>query len=92
VSSSRPSSSDSESEPSGDRSGPAARSSSAIGFRPRSRVRPRTCSRLPRTVLISPLWAIDRNGWARAQIGWVFVAYRWWKTAYRSSSGARRSG
>ena len=37
-------------------------------------VRPRTCSRLPRTVLISPLWAIDRNGWASRQIGWVFVA------------------
>ena len=33
--------------------------------RPTSAARPRTCSRLPRTVLISPLWAIDRNGWAR---------------------------
>ena len=40
----------------------------------RSRVRPRTCSRFPRTVLISPLWAIERNGWARRQTGWVFVA------------------
>ena len=74
VSSSRPSSSESESEPSGDSSGPASVSSAAIGRAPRSRVRPRTCSRLPRTVLISPLWAIDRNGWASAQVGVVFVA------------------
>ena len=41
---------------------------------PRSRGAPRTCSRLPRTVLISPLWAMARNGWASRHIGWVFVA------------------
>ena len=28
---------------------------------------------LPRTVLISPLWAINRNGWARSQVGKVLV-------------------
>ena len=39
-----------------------------------SPLRPRTCSRLPRTVLISPLWAIERNGCARRQTGCVFVA------------------
>ena len=39
-----------------------------------SPVRPRTCSRLPRTVLISPLWAIERNGCASRQTGCVFVA------------------
>ena len=68
------SSSDCESEPSADRSGPAA---DELGRQPlrRSRpARPRTWARLPRTVLISPLWAIERNGWASRQVGWVFVA------------------
>ena len=74
ISSSSASSSESESEPPGERSGPAARSSAAIAFVPVSRARPRTCSRLPRTVLISPLWAMSRNGWARPQTGCVFVA------------------
>ena len=75
VSSSSASSSDSESEPSGDRSGPAASSSAAMpSAGTTSAVRPRTCSRLPRTVLISPLWEIERNGWASRQTGWVFVA------------------
>ena len=34
-----------------------------------SAARPRTCSRLPRTVLISPLWASARNGWASPHVG-----------------------
>ncbi len=35
----------------------------------------RPCSRLalPRSVLISPLWAIMRNGWASRQLGNVLV-------------------
>ncbi len=74
VRSSSPSSSDSESEPSGESNGPASSSSAANRRAPRSRARPRTCSRLPRTVLISPLWAIARNGWASRQTGVVFVA------------------
>ena len=45
-----------------------------MGLAPWSRVRPRTCSRLPRTVLISPLCEIERNGWARRHTGRVFVA------------------
>ncbi len=40
----------------------------------RSAARPRTCSRFPRTVLISPLWASERKGWASRQSGAVFVA------------------
>ena len=43
----------------------------------------RPCIRLalPRNVLISPLWAIMRNGWASRQLGNVFVLYRWWTMA-----------
>src|SRR5690554_6475476 len=32
--------------------------------------------RLPRIVLISPLWEIYRNGWANRQLGKVFVENR----------------
>ena len=67
ISSSSDSSRESESNPSGESSGPAASSSAATGFAPWSPLRPRTCSRLPRTVLISPLWAIERNGWASSR-------------------------
>ena len=74
VRSSSASSSDSESEPSSDSSGPAARSSRAISDEAASAARPRTCSRLPRTVLISPLCEIERNGWASRHTGRVFVA------------------
>ena len=72
--SSSASSSESESEPSGDRSGPAASSSRARADVATSPGRPRTSSRFPRTVLISPLWEIERNGWASRQTGWVLVA------------------
>ena len=37
--------------------------------------------RLPLAVLISPLWAIIRNGWASSQAGKVFVENREWTTA-----------
>ena len=36
---------------------------------------------LPRSVLISPLWAAILNGWASFQLGNVLVLYRWWTTA-----------
>ena len=55
VRSSSASSSESESEPSSDSSGPAARRARATPEPAASPARPRTCSRLPRTVLISPL-------------------------------------
>ena len=76
VSSSSASSSESESEPSGESSGPAANSSAATPSAGTASRRPaadllRDC---PRTVLISPLWAIERNGWARRQTGCVLVA------------------
>ena len=61
TSSSSASSSDRESETPGERRGPAARRRSAASRRrdetPASSRRPRIASRLPRTVLISPLWA-----------------------------------
>ena len=74
VRSSSASSSDSESDASPDSSGPAARSARATSLVAPSPARPSTWARLPRTVLISPLWAIDRNGWASRQTGCVFVA------------------
>ena len=37
--------------------------------------------RLPRTVLISPLWAMSRYGWANSQAGKVFVENREWTRA-----------
>ena len=36
---------------------------------------------LPRNVLISPLWARNRNGCARCHVGRVLVLYRWCTTA-----------
>ena len=35
----------------------------------------------PRSVLISPLWAIIRYGWASSQLGKVFVEKREWTSA-----------
>ncbi len=37
--------------------------------------------RLPITVLISPLWAMNRNGCASGQLGKVLVENREWTTA-----------
>ena len=75
VRSSSASSSESESEPSGGQQRTGGEKRRARSPEPAaSPARPRTCSRLPRTVLISPLWAIDRNGWASRQTGCVFVA------------------
>ena len=78
TSSSSASSSERESDTSGESRGPAARSRSAAARRrlgiPGSDARPRSASRLPRTVLISPLWATNPNGWASDHTGWVLVA------------------
>jgi hypothetical protein len=52
-----------------------------------------TALRLVRTVLISPLWQVNRNGWASFQFGNVFVLYRRWKLVMPDSKpGAVRSG
>ena len=48
---------------------------------------------LPRTVLISPLWAIIRSGWASSQLGAVLVEKREWTIAkVLASERSRRSG
>ena len=68
------SSSESESEPPGMQQRARAPRARRPSGPPSGARRPRSCSRLPRTVLISPLWARRRNGWASAQVGCVFVA------------------
>src|SRR5262249_40332045 len=48
---------------------------------------------LPRSVLISPLWARYRYGWARAQLGNVLVLKREWTIARAvSTAWSTRSG
>jgi hypothetical protein len=48
---------------------------------------------LPRSVLISPLWAMKRYGWARSQLGKVLVEKREWTMPIAvSMSGWLRSG
>ena len=49
--------------------------------------------RLPRNVLISPLWASMRYGWASSQLGNVFVEKRECTSASRlTTRSSRRSG
>ena len=49
--------------------------------------------RLPRTVLISPLWATKRNGWASGQDGKVLVEKRLCTMAMAlMQRSSRRSG
>ena len=49
--------------------------------------------RLPITVLISPLWAMNRNGWASGQLGNVLVEKREWTTASAEATrSSTRSG
>ena len=49
--------------------------------------------RLPITVLISPLWAMNRNGWASGQAGKVLVEKRECTTASAEATrSSRRSG
>ena len=48
---------------------------------------------LPRSVLISPLWARVRKGWASGQVGSVFVEKRLWMSASADSkASSTRSG
>ena len=46
--------------------------------------------RLPRTVLISPLWAISRKGWASSQRGRTLVENRLCTTAIAVAARASR--
>jgi hypothetical protein len=49
--------------------------------------------RLPITVLISPLWAMNRNGCESGQLGKVLVEKREWTTAIAEAiRSSRRSG
>ncbi len=49
--------------------------------------------RLPMTVLISPLWAMNRNGWASGQLGKVLVEKReWTRPIADSTRSSTRSG
>ncbi len=49
--------------------------------------------RLPMTVLISPLWAMNRNGWASGQLGNVLVEKREWTSPMADSTrSSTRSG
>ncbi|GAA1801687.1 hypothetical protein GCM10009713_09180 [Brevibacterium celere] len=57
--------------------GEASRSEARCASRARIQLR------LPRTVLISPLWAIVPNGWASCHDGNVFVENREWTSAMR---------
>ncbi len=48
---------------------------------------------LPRSVLISPLWARVRNGWASGQVGSTLVEKRLWMRASADSNDSSvRSG
>ncbi len=70
-----------ESEQSGSTTGKASGKSSPK--RSLSRTPSRACIQfmLPRNVLISPLWLMNRFGWARSHDGKVFVANREWTIA-----------
>ena len=63
------------------RSGRAARGRPGIRSEASSASRARIQLRLPMTVLISPLWAMNRNGWASGQLGNVLVEKRECTTA-----------
>ena len=92
CSSSSTSSKDAESDASGEQIGnsrvrsPAMRSDSSSASRARMRLR------LPRMVLISPLWATNRNGCASGHDGKVLVEKRECTSAIAlSSRSSRRS-
>ena len=93
CSSSNTSSSDAESEASGVQIGNSRLRSPGIRSVSRSASRARMRFRLPRTVLISPLWATNRNGCARGQDGKVLVENRECTIAMAlSARSSRRSG
>ncbi len=76
CSSSSTSSNDAESEAPGVQIGKALARSPGISSEASSDSRARIRFRLPRTVLISPLCAMNRNGWASGQAGKVLVENR----------------
>ena len=80
-SSSRTSSNDAESEAPGVQIGNSRSRSPGITSEASSASRARIQLRLPMTVLISPLWAMNRNGWASGQLGKVLVEKRECTTA-----------
>ena len=88
CSSSSTSSNDAESEAPGVQIGKSRSRSPGIRSEASSASRARIQLRLPMTVLISPLWAMNRNGWASGQLGKVFVENRECTTA---SAEATRS-
>ena len=92
CSSSTTSSNEAESESSGVQMGNSRSRSPGITSLASRASRARIQFRLPITVLISPLWAIIRNGWASSQAGKVLVEKRECTTtsalAIRSSSSS----
>ena len=76
CSSSTTSSNEAESEASGVQIGNSRSRSPGMTSLASSASRARIQLRLPFTVLISPLWAIIRNGWASSQAGKVLVENR----------------
>ena len=81
CSSSSTSSNDAESEAPGVQIGYSRSRSPGIRSWSSSASRARIQLRLPITVLISPLWAMNRNGWASGQLGNVLVEKRECTTA-----------
>ena len=80
-SSSSTSSKDAESEAPGVQIGKIRSRSPGMRSEASSASRARIQLRLPITVLISPLWAMNRNGCASGQLGNVLVENREWTTA-----------
>ena len=80
-SSSSTSSNEAESDAPGVQIGKSRSRSPGIRSESSSASRARIQLRLPMTVLISPLWAMNRNGWASGQLGNVLVENREWTTA-----------
>jgi hypothetical protein len=92
-SSSRTSSKEAESDASGVQIGESRFRSPGMRALPSMASRACMRLRLPRTVLISPLWATKRKGWARGQEGKVLVEKRLWTMAMAlRQRSSRRSG
>ena len=92
-SSSSTSSNDAESEAPGVQIGKSRSRSPGIRSVASSASRARIQLRLPLTVLISPLWAMNRNGCASGQLGNVLVEKREWTRAIAEAiRSSRRSG
>ena len=93
CSSSRTSSKDAESEAPGVQIGKSRSRSPGIRSEASSASRARIQLRLPMTVLISPLWAMNRNGCDSGQLGKVLVENRECTTASAEATrSSTRSG